>query len=391
MASDKRADADRKSRVGRRIILLSGGFALFVGLVSPDRQTVAYLAAGLGAIVLLIGLQTIGSRRRWLANRLDPRVVLLTTTVCLSLAMSELALRFFLTTALPDWSRKGPAPYDGLGYQHDRSLGWFPMPNDRKVLKAFDRMVTISHNTDGFRDIEPQFDERPRIVFIGDSFLWGSSLEAKERFTDKLRARHPEWAIFNFGVVGYGNDQEYLLLQRHFEKYRPKVVFLIFCTENDFTDNCGNGGGIQVFKPYYTASPEGLRLHGTPTPVPDYVFCQRHRFLSKAYIVRLAMRAWGNLRCPHIRIFQKDITFQILTALNQYVMQHGAKFYVGLTAPERELERFLGDSKIPCIDLSTELRIQGDFHWSAEGNSVVADKIQIFLKEQFSPGATAGK
>ena len=103
------------------------------------------------------------------------------------------------------------------------------------------------------------------------------------------------------------------------------------------------------------------------------------------------MRAWGNLHCPHIKIFQKDVTFQILTALNQYVMQHGAKFYVGLTAPEPELERFLENSKVPYVDLNTELRIQGDFHWSPEGNSIVADKIEKFLKEQISFGAPAGK
>ena len=244
------------------------------------------------------------------------------------------------------------------------------------------RTVPISHNSDGFRDVEPVLDGRRSIMFVGDSFVWGTGLEPSARFTDKLRARHPEWALYNCGVVGYGTDQEYLLLQRYFQRYHPQVVFLLFCTENDFFDNCSNGGGIQIFKPYFTIGGEGLKPHGIPVPFPDYVFCQKHPYLSKPYLVRLAMRAWGNVRCPPGRPFERGITFTLLDAVKKFVCARNAAFYVGLTTGDPELERFLEKSQTPFINLNTNLRLEGDFHWSGEGNSFVAGKIESFLKEQ---------
>ena len=69
------------------------------------------------------------------------------------------------------------------------------------------------------------------MLFMGDSFVWGVDAEAEERFTDLLRGRIPDLAIVNAGVSGFGTDQEYLLLQRIWPKIEPKVVVLIFCTD----------------------------------------------------------------------------------------------------------------------------------------------------------------
>lgn len=359
------------------------GFAVAVICVSPDLWTLIFVSVALLLLSLLVVLPGIETRTRWLAIRVDPRIVLLIVTINLSIVGGEIGLRLFLPSdLLPDWKRKDKAASESLGFQHDWLLGWSPVPNAKKLLTAGARTITISNNSDGLRDIEPILDERRRIIFLGDSFVWGSGLEAQERFTDKLRAKHTEWAVYNFGVVGYGTDQEYLLLKSRFERYQPRVVFLVFCTENDYVDNCSNGGGIIAFKPYFTAKSQGLSLHGSPVPLPDYIFCQQHPFLSRPYIIRLAMRAWGNLRCPHVQIFQKDITFHIMEALQQCVSRHGAKFYVGLTAPEPELEQSLDHLKIAHIDLSTPLRLPGDFHWSPEGNTVVAERIEKFLEGQ---------
>jgi hypothetical protein len=69
----------------------------------------------------------------------------------------------------------------------------------------------------------------------------------------------------------------------------------------------------------------------------------------------------------------------LLQVLNQYVTGHGAVLCVGLTKPDPQVERSLRESKIQCLDLSTDLRLEGDWHWSPEGNVFVAEKIERFL------------
>jgi len=392
MENDPQREQVRQGRFARGIILLGCGLAGAVVCASPDIWTVFYVSAGLLLLSLSIVLQRIASRNGWLAFRVDPRVALLMVTVSLSIVSSEISLRLFLPEALlPDWKGKERAVSETLGFQHDRELGWLPVPHDQKTLNTGLRTMRISNNSDGLRDVEPIREGRPKIVFLGDSFVWGVGVDAGERFTDKLRAKHGDWGVYNFGVVGYGTDQEYLLLKSRFEKYQPQVVFLVFCTENDFMDNCSNGGGILAFKPYFTAGSQGLRLHGSPVPLPDYVFCRRYPLLSKPYLVRMGMRAWGNVCCPPCRAIDRKPTFEILKALRKFVLEQGAKFYVGLTEPDLELERFLESSEVSYVELCTELRIEGDFHWSPEGHSVVADKIDSFLNRQSVWGSVSSK
>lgn len=392
MESDPKREQARQGRFARGTILLGCGLGVAVVCVSPDIWTVSYVSIAILLLSLSVLSEKIATKRNWLTIRVDPRIALLMATVSLCIVSGEIGLRLFLPEALlPDWKHKEKAASESVGFQHDSSLGWSPVPHAEKTLRTGHRTITISNNSDGFRDVEPVRDGRPRIVFLGDSFVWGTGLEARERFTDKLRAKHPEWTVYNFGVVGYGTDQEYLLLKSRFEKYQPQVVFVLFCTENDFLDNCSNGGGILAFKPYFRAEPQGLNLHGSPVPLADYAFCQKYPLLSKPYLIRLGMRAWGNVRCPPCRIVDRRSTFEILKALRMYVLEQGSKFYVGLTRSDVELERFLEGSKVACVELETELRLEGDFHWSPEGNTVVAEKIDRFLKEQGVWGSVSSR
>jgi hypothetical protein len=108
-----------------------------------------------------------------------------------------------------------------LSYRYDAELGWAPIPNSSSVVTEA-RTIHAQHNSLGLRDIEYGDDERPGILFLGDSFVWGLDAEAGERFTDLLRMRFSSHRIINAGVSGYGTDQEYLLLQRLWPKLKPR-------------------------------------------------------------------------------------------------------------------------------------------------------------------------
>src|SRR5712691_7003536 len=96
---------------------------------------------------------------------------------------------------------------------------------------------------------------------------------------------------------------------------------------------------------------------------------------------RRRFRASRNLRRPPVAS-KTSPTKAIIEALREYASAHGAKFCVGLTRSEPDLEQFLHGSKIPYIDLSTDLRVENDMHWSPEGHAFVAKKIEEFLASE---------
>src|SRR3954463_1030446 len=123
-----------------------------------------------------------------------------------------------------------------LSYRYDAELGWVPVAGSSSdVTNA--RAIHAIHNSLGLRDEEFVLDAQPTIMFLGDSFVWGLDAEANERFSELLKARITGFKILAAGVSGYGTDQEYLLLKKLWPKVKPKVVVLIFCTDNDRQDN----------------------------------------------------------------------------------------------------------------------------------------------------------
>ena len=211
---------------------------------------------------------TQGSRERWRRALLSACGVLF--TILISLAAIEITLRVIDLRVLREVGGER-----SLSYHYDAELGWAPVPNSSAAVTTA-RTIHARHNSLGFRDIEFVPGDRPAMLFIGDSFVWGVDAEADERFTDLLRDRIPDSAIVNAGVSGFGTDQEYLLLQRIWPKIEPKVVVLIFCTANDRIDNRSNIRYDGYQKPYFVSTDDGkLVLSGQPVPKSRQLYFKR--------------------------------------------------------------------------------------------------------------------
>src|SRR5882724_1494175 len=315
-----------------------------------------------------------GSQRAKLQIGFRARFLLLAASLFISAAIGEIGLRiFFHETFGTEKDEKN------LMYQYDSQLGWFPVPNSQNTFTG-SRTITIRHNSRGLRDVEPMKTGKPGILFLGDSFVWGVDVEASERFTDKLQARHPEWSIYNFGASGYGTDQEYLLLGKHFDEYKPRVVFLIFCSSNDDSDNCWNVRG-GYYKPYCTLSGTTLKLEGIPVPHSCKWFFAKHRTLCKSYLMRLFVTACYRVAAP-APVKHENPTGGIIRDLQKYLELRGATFLIGLQHEHPHLEEFLRYFKIPYVDLTTSL-VYDSFgaHWTPEGHTFVCNKIEKFLSE----------
>ena len=124
-------------------------------------------------------------------------------------------------------------------WQFDPMLGWghIPSAQDRQVTPEFE--VDIRINEDGLRDRE--YGDRgagPLVLAFGDSFIEGWGVEVEASVSKQLEQRlRPVWGpgaeVRNFGVAGYGTDQELLFFQRSGAALDPDIV-LVFFYANDF-------------------------------------------------------------------------------------------------------------------------------------------------------------
>jgi hypothetical protein len=309
-------------------------------------------------------------REKRFANLL---VLLLSLVFCIGI--TEIGMRILLKSTLGTRTNE-----KSLLYRYDPTLGWFPVENSKKIFTG-SRPIEVAHNSRGFRDPEHVVDTRPGILFLGDSFVWGYDVERDQRFTEKLRAKLPDWAIYNLGVSGYGTDQEYLLLEQQFDYYKPNIVFLVFCAQNDELDNSHNVRYGGYFKPYFIADGDSLTLRGVPVPKSDEYFLAQHTILSHSYWFRLLANGYFRVMGPR-SLELRDPTRAIITHMHRFVKARGAEFIVGLQGANPELEKYLKDNNIPCLDLSNSYTYptKGN-HWTPEGHTLVSERIYNFLMQ----------
>lgn len=299
------------------------------------------------------------------------------------MGITEIGMRFIFKN-----SRIITKDERNLTYRYDEELGWFPVESSKKRYNG-SRSIEFEHNSRGFRDSEHIVDTKPRILFLGDSFVWGYDVEKQERFTEKLREKLTDWSLYNLGVSGYGTDQEYLLLRRHYDFYSPKIVFLVFCTDTDENDNSHNVRYGRYYKPYFIANGDSLTLKGVPVPKSENYFIMRHNILAQSYWFILLTKAYFYITSPP-SLKLNNPTHAIIENMNKFVKIRGAEFLVGLTDKHPELEKFLKDKDIHYVDLSNSYRYPSHgAHWTPDGHAFVSEIIYDFLmKGKYLQGFT---
>ena len=263
-----------------------------------------------------------------------------------------------------------------LSYQYDAELGWMPIPSSRSTATNA-RTVHTSHNSLGLRDDEFTLDAKPTILFLGDSFVWGLDAEVGERFSELLKPAIPDYKILAAGVSGFGTDQEYLLLQKLWPNVKPKVVVLIFCTDNDRDDNTSNIRYEGYQKPYFITAADGsLVLAGQPVPKSRLQAINEDWWVRHSWLVRVANAVYLKLRHPLLRV--PDPTEKLVDGIRQFVEARGAKFLVGLQSTDAALVRHLEAARIPFVSFDGAAAYPGAAvggHWTPEGHKLVAERL----------------
>lgn len=298
--------------------------------------------------------------------------------------------------------RGGETPYAFAFDVHHRIRGWALAANLRDV-EVFEgkRLNTDAHGLRGAREVP--FEKSPgvlRVAIFGDSFTFGEEVGDDETFAHQLELLLPGVEVLNFGVHGYGHDQELLYLREALPLYHPDIVLVGHVTD----DSMRNMLAFRSFaKPWFRISGGGLELHGTPVPTPSQVLAS-HPWSSRLIDLlgmartRLLWR-WGD------RVTETDrLTDAILCAIFREARAAGARPGVvmlpvwgelGVTDPaplpgEQFVAMLADREKVPCLALRplfvARARLGTEFerreHWRPLEHRLAAGGIADFLRRE---------
>lgn len=130
----------------------------------------------------------------------------------------------------------------------------------------------VKINSLGYRDVEHTREKPPgvfRIAVLGDSMTEARQVSIADTFCKQLEKRlsgRPEFGnlkveVLNFGIGGFGTDQELQTLRLHALDFSPDLVMLAFSPANDVSGNfkplvsqvrsAVGAGYANVYKPFY--------------------------------------------------------------------------------------------------------------------------------------------
>lgn len=350
-------------------------------------------------------------------------------------------------------------------WQYDVDLGWGHIPSASGQLVSPEFDVGLSTNADGLRDRDyprAKGESVRRIAVFGDSFAegWGVELDQSVSKCLERLLRPPAGSggiteVINFGVAGYGTDQEMLLYDRLGQSFDPDIVIVLFYA-NDLWNNVSTRGigAERGFKPFFRIDAgDGLRLQGVPVrrsgfwdrpeqgaaPAGDrlsrYLHEHSHLFvlLTKALapaVPRGEQRDfYGGLYgsgSPGKYDSVWDLTGRLLAEFSSRVDRNGSEMLLvycpaivqveaenwrtkrdlyglvgdyDLAKPNRMLTAIAGKYGIPFLDLQAafdgEAESQDlyyrDSHWTPAGHAVAAAAIRSHLDRRSSATADVGE
>ncbi len=328
-----------------------------------------------------------------LASR-TPRLRKLLALMAVGLALVvalELGLRVYAHATLRE-----------RGMTFDPDFGWRMLPNVQKRSAFWGATEPATTNSKGWRDAETTYAKPPgttRIVVLGDSFTFASSVDYGERFTEVLEEAREDLEVVNLGVNAYGTDQELRVLELEGLRYDPDVVVLVAYLGNDLDDNMNDRSNYWP-KPYYTLE-EG-RLEFVPAEPSWDVRLRTGSYVGEA-LFRLVRRGVNDFRFAEVQAATSPIELfaSLVGRMAERSEERGARFLV-VAAYSREAEAALPDPReavatrrlqnagIEVLDtwtlvddaLAAGVEVFGpDRHWNIAGHALIAEAIRSKLVE----------
>lgn len=167
------------------------------------------------------------ARRGRPVDRHPGRVVRIVGAAMLAIVAAALVLRWRHPSN--EWLLSGVEPLR----QPDARLGWTFVPNRASQRTVAGRTITYAFDSLGarVRSLDQPVDtDRPTMIFVGESVMFGEGLLWEETIPARVGAAVGVQTA-NLAVHGYASDQAYLRLEQDLPRFRqPLAVVSLFMT-----------------------------------------------------------------------------------------------------------------------------------------------------------------
>ena len=335
--------------------------------------------------------------------------------------MVEIALRIMgyqPGNLKPYWAGFEPLPEgDSLMVYEEYfvdSEGIFKANADYFHNNAGYRELGVKINSEGFRG--PEFDEgdstKPKVLFLGDSFVWGSHAEPiSQCFVDLVEA--DGYQCFNLGIPGTGPVQYAYLAEKYIPTLEPDFVVVGFYIANDviyerreivpgqslyFITNAGWMAAEFGDQTFANAHEAYHTYHDTYFVTKDDNFAAR--ILGKTAIGTLLMAAPKRISefFEWRRKKREILSLEYLEKIEKVSKNHGAKFLVCVIPDLRHLDRTV-EEMYPGLFGKLEYHEPGglepsdfhawpDGHFNNKGHRKFADFVLEVMDRDIAPPLT---
>lgn len=290
-----------------------------------------------------------------------------------------------------------------------------------------------------------------RVAFLGDSFTFGCWARDAQHgfvgvFESGLNARRFE--VLNFGVGGYGLDDEELLLREVALAYDPDWVFVMTFVGNDFRDTWLGLNKHRLEAGTARLRDERLaeRVPATfidapwPPAQPAHDPNPLRRWLTDSATFRLlqprlgltypwvqfapsrrftSFPFWSQRPAPPVALRARDEYLATLGRLRDLVHARGARLAVvtipfreqvyasepsgpgwDITYPQAWVAAWADTEDVPFLDLlprlrehalrtNDELYVEDDIHWNEQGHALAGTWLRDWFQQQLLPTTRA--
>ena len=284
-------------------------------------------------------------------------------------------------------------------------------------------IVNMRTNARGFREDVDFADADVDVAFMGDSFAFGWGVNVEERFSNVIAASMPDDRVVSLSYNnGFQPEHYEYFLARHPE-LRPRVVVVLVCLGNDLDSDvretevvrAADGTIAELRLPYRGLYFGAMRGNADYRPWSLGVLVE---YTNVGKILGASINASPDLRArftapqtvlvntpnpPEVAQGQltelSQRTFVALSRIKAHVESYGGVFHVALVPQEQApgltdavLQRCAQDG-LSCLDLTPHLTersdyIQGDGHWTPQGNAKVAAALRPLVVSTTAGGVS---
>ena len=170
-------------------------------------------------------------------------------------------------------------------FVHDDLLGWRHRAGAVAVFKG----AVVRINADGLRDDEVAADRgegERRVLFLGDSQVFGDGVSSEETFVQKLEANVRRLQALNAGVIGYGTDQQVLYYEKNGTGFGAETT-LVCLNAYDLRDNVSSRVRSGYIKPLFNLAGGRLELVNVPISKGSILDQSQRMLTTQSYLYTL--------------------------------------------------------------------------------------------------------